>query len=108
MGMPINIVHSSGSGPQTPIALDWTLLPFSASVAVVLFSGTASYSIERTFDDLDAITAGSARWLTDPTLSQWQTATGVTSYSTPIQFVRLNLNALSGVVELKVVQGLPA
>ena len=108
--MPINITYDSSApgfatGGQIPICLDWTQTPFNARVAVYLASGTASYSVEYALDDVN--NGVTPRWFTDPTLGQWQTASGVTSYSSPIQFVRLNLNALSGVVEFKIVQGLP-
>ena len=110
MGMPINITYDSSApgfatGPQVPVCLDWTLVPFDARIAVYLASGTASYSVESCLDDVNS--GAAPRWFTDPVLNQWQTASGVTSYTSPVQFVRLNLNALSGVVEFKIVQGLP-
>jgi hypothetical protein len=111
MGMPISITYDSSSpgfatGPQAPVCLDWTQTPFNARCAVYIASGTASYSVEYCLDNVNG--GASPRWFTDPTLNQWQAASGVTSYSSPLQFVRLNLNALSGVVEFKIVQGLPS
>jgi hypothetical protein len=110
MGMPINISYNSASpgfatGPQVPVNVDWTAVPFNVRCGVFVPNGsTASYSIEYCMDDVNA--GATPRWFTDATLNQWQTASGVTSFATPIQFVRLNLNALRGTVELKIVQGL--
>ena len=110
--MPINIIYDSSSpsfhlNAQTPICLDWTQTPFDARVGVVIADGsTASYSVEYCLDNVNDASL-SASWFTDPTLNQWQTASGVTSYSSPIQFTRVNIQSLSGSLSLKVLQGLP-
>ena len=108
MGNPVNIVYPAGtSGPQTAQAMDWTVAPFSASAALYIVSGSASYAIEVCFDSEDAIAAGSDRWF-ETSLGQWQTASGFVTIQGPVTFARVNFNgATTGPCELKVVQGLP-
>jgi hypothetical protein len=110
MGMPINITYDASAtgfatGPQLPVSCDWTQNPFSLRVAVVIPAGsTATYSIEWTADSLDTTPI---RWFPDATLPAGQTSSGTTSFSSPIQFLRVNIAALSGILEMKVIQGLP-
>jgi hypothetical protein len=83
------------------------LRSLSASAAIFIVSGAASYAIEICFDSSDAIAAGSDRWF-QTSLSQWQSASGFTTIQGPVTFIRVNFNgATSGPCELKLVQGLP-
>lgn len=107
MANPVNQILRSGEitpGPQIPIGVDYFQTSFAATVAVYIASGTAKYSIEFTLDDVNAL-GDNARWFTDPTLNRWQTASKFTQYTTPIQFVRINLDEITGQVEVKLLQG---
>lgn len=89
-------------GPQIPLALDF--LPFgTTTVAVVIVSGEATFSVEFTLDDVNDPEV-TPRWLT---LEDIPAATAETIYSAfywPVQFIRLNIEALTGNLEFKVAQ----
>ena len=68
-------------------------------------SGTATYGVEFCLDNVNDPTI-TARWFPDATLPAGTTASGTTTYNAPIQFVRVNIAALSGVLEMKVLQGI--
>ena len=108
--MPVNQTFNSAApgfatGPQTPISADYLQAPFSARVGVWLTTGsTASYSIEWTADDVNNANL-TPRWFGDSALPAGTTASGTTVYTSPIAFVRANISALSGVLELKFLQG---
>lgn len=110
MGMPVNQVFNSAAsgfatGPQTPISVDWMQAPFSARVAVYIPAGSsATYGVEWTADNVND-TNLTARWFSDSTLPAGQTASATTVYTSPIAFVRLNITALTGVAEMKTLQG---
>ena len=108
MANPINISYPAGTtGPQLAQSLDWTVLPFVASAALYIVSGSASYAIEVCFDSEDAIAAGTDRWF-ETSLGQWQTASAFTAIQGPATFARVNFNgAITAPCEFKVVQGLP-
>ena len=111
MGAPVSIVYNSSSpgfttGPQVPVSADLYQGAFSARVGVYIPSGsTATYGIEFCLDDINNASI-TARWFPDATLPAGQTASGVTTYNAPIQFVRVNISALSGTLEMKVLQGI--
>ena len=111
MGMPVNQILNSAAagfalGAQQPISVDWMQAPFAARVAVYIPAGSsATYGVEWTADDADN-TNITARWFSDSTLPAGQTASGTTSYTSPVQFVRVNIAALSGTLETKLVQGM--
>ena len=110
MGAPVNILYSSAApgftlGGQTPIAVDFYQGAFSARVGVYIASGTATYGVEYSMDNANDPTI-TARWFPDATLPAGTTASGTTTYNAPIQFVRANIAALSGSLEMKVLQGI--
>ena len=110
MGMPINQIFNSASagftlGAQQPISCDYLQAPFSARVAVYIPAGSsATYGVEWTADNVNN-TNLTARWFSDSTLPAGQTASATTVYTSPIAFVRLNITALTGVAEMKTLQG---
>lgn len=99
----------NATGAATACILDWTTVPFSVSAAVVLTTGTATYGVQYTLDDVNNSTAQTVRWIADPTIGTAINSTGFTSYSTPVQAIRVNIASLSatGVLEFKVIQGYP-
>lgn len=105
MANPVYRTYTT-TGEKDPIALNYYQTPFNATAGVWLVSSaTATFGVEFTLDDPQS---ASARWYDDPTLGPTSNADGVTSYLFPVTAVRLNISAISGSVEFKVLQGMPA
>src|SRR3989304_2793759 len=102
MGNPVSRAYSADSvdpGPQTPINMDF--IPYgTATIAVVVVSGQSTFSVEFTLDDVNDPRVA-PRWLT---LAEFPPGTDETSYSVfhgPMTYIRLNLEAVTGLVEFK-------
>lgn len=102
---PIIITYpSNATGAQTAIGLDWRISPFSVSYDVIKDTGggTMSVTVETTLDNVN-----------DSTITPVWTATGSAltastraTFTSPIQFIRLNIGSLSGTtVTLHLLQG---
>jgi hypothetical protein len=110
MAAPVNQIFNSSSpgfstGAQSPIAVDFYQGAFSARVGVYIPAGsTASYGIEFCLDNVNDASVN-PRWFPDAVLPTGSTASGTTAYSSPIQFVRVNIASLSGSLEMKLLQG---
>ncbi len=103
MGMPNYITYTT-TGAQTPISLDWMLAPFNVSIAIWL-TGTATYALQYTLDDVNDPTI-TPRWFDSTDMPTGTTASGVTNFAFPVRFIRVNIAALTGTLELKVIQGM--
>jgi hypothetical protein len=107
MGAPVNQIFNSAApafatGPQTPVSIDFYQGAFSARVGVFIPGGsTATYGVEFCMDNVNDSTI-TPRWFPDATLPAGQTTSGTSSYTSPIQFVRVNIASLSGTLEMKV------
>lgn len=92
-------------GASAPIPLDHYRSPFSVSVNV-LVSGTLTYSVEHTYDDVfsPGFNIASAQWLSPTALaSKGVSAEG--SYTAPVVAIRLNVTAFtSGSASMTVIQ----
>lgn len=104
MANPSYQTHTT-TGAKDPVLLDWTLTPFAVSVGVELASGTATFKVQYTLDDLNS-SSPTPYWFDDANIPAGTTATDITNYVVPIRAVRLNIAAISGTVNFKVVQGL--
>ena len=110
MGAPVNQVFNSSSpgfstGPQSPVSTDNYQGAFSCRVGVYIPAGSsATYGVEFSMDNVNDSTI-TPRWFPDDMLPAGQTASGTSTYFAPIQFVRANISALSGALEMKVLQG---
>jgi len=74
------------------------------TVGAVITSGSASYAVQYTLDDLnnpDQV----KRWFDTIGLPAGTTTTGTAVISFPVTGVRLNATLLGGTLELKVIQG---
>ena len=98
-------IPAAATGAQTPIGLDWRMAPFIVHTAVIVPGGTtASVTIEYTLDDVNN-TAVTPVWIADATYGT-VTGTKEVSYTSPIQFVRVNATSVSGgSVYFQVLQG---
>ncbi len=96
----------SAFGVKPSINLDPMINPFTASVGVIISSGTASYGIQYSVDPLGT-SDGSATWFNDATLPPGQTANGVTTYTFPVNRVRISIAQMQAgaSVALNILQG---
>jgi len=89
-------------GPQGAVNLDF--LPFgTTTVAVIVVSGVAEFSVEFTLDDVNDATV-TPRWLTLEDIPAGTSETIYSAFYWPVQFIRLNIEALTGDLEFKVAQ----
>lgn len=105
MGVPFLASYST-IGTKTACIVDWAVVPFNVSVGVVLVSGTATFGVQYTLDDVNNA-AVTPRWIADATLPAGTSSTGFSAYQSPVQAIRMNIQSIGGVLEFKVVQGLP-
>jgi len=84
------------------VPLNYLQRNFSVGVGVVLVSGSANYSLMRTYDDIET---SAARGVTDGTMVT-KTATSDVGIVAPIKAVKLVINShTSGVLRFNVLQG---
>ena len=89
-------------GAQQPINVD--AFPLSmTTLAAIVTDGTAKYSVEFTLDDVNA-DENAAQWLTLTDIPVDTTGTAYASVNFPMTFVRINIVALSGAMEFKMLQ----
>lgn len=86
-------------GAQSLVNLDWLKFPFQVTANVDVVSGTASYQIEYTTDDINDV---NARWLS---LTGPQSASQLLLITTPVVAVRINIASLTGELRMAVLQG---
>jgi len=87
----------AGVGASAPIPFDRYVDPAQAAVAVLILSGTATYTVQHTFDDIWApgFAPGSAVWFPHPVLAG-QTVNADSNYAYPPMAIRLNVTISSG------------
>lgn len=105
MGNPVYQSYTT-TGAKTPVALDWTISPFNASVFAYLVSGSATFAVQFTADPIDDATI-TPRWFDDANIPTGTTASASSNYMFPVRAVRINIASISGVLEFKILQGLP-
>lgn len=92
----------TGTGATAWYPVDYKQAPFNLSLAAVVVSGTATYNVEYTYDNILAGATPTA-WVVS-TLSA-QTSSKDAALSAPVRGVRLNVTAgTSPVVSLTIVQ----
>jgi hypothetical protein len=95
-------------GPQAPVSIDFFKSPINITVGVWVVN-SASYSVEFTLDDIadplrDPDDVG--RWFQVDTLEMPQYISQTYRIDFPCTFVRVNIQALTGALEFKVIQAL--
>ena len=102
---PVSITYAaSTTGAQTPIAMDWRIVPFSLSYDVIKVTGggTLSATVQTTLDNVNDSTITPV-W-TD--VGSALTATTRGTLTAPVQFIRLTLTTTTGTdVVFKLLQG---
>lgn len=94
----------TGVGTSSVIPMDFRADSFIVGVGCVV-SGTATYTVEHTFDDVFATTfnPATATWLPNTGLTA-QTVSKDGNYAFPVRGVRLNVSAGTGTVTMTVIQ----
>jgi hypothetical protein len=98
------VLSVTGVGNSVPDPLDHYLTPFNVSLAVVV-TGTITYTVQYTYDDVFAANYNPAtgNWLPHPSLTA-QTATKDSNIAYPVRGVRLTTSAGTGTATLTVIQ----
>lgn len=90
-------------GPQAPVNLDY--LPLTqTTVAVYLTTGTASFGVEYTLDDLNDPTVTNPQWFASKEIPAGTAATTYGAFWQPWRFVRINIAALTGTLDFYISQ----
>lgn len=99
-------VSVTGVGTSQVIPPDYISSPFNVGIGCIV-TGTATYSVQHTFDDVFAPTfnPATANWLDNTGLTA-QTASKDGNYAFPVMGIRLNVTAGTGTVQMTVMQGL--
>lgn len=94
----------TGVGVSAPIALDHYISPFNVGFGAVV-SGTATFNVQHTFDDVFSPTyvPASGTWFNHSSFTS-AIATGDGNYAFPVSAIRLNVTASSGSVSLTLIQ----
>jgi hypothetical protein len=99
---PVNITQT-GVGNSVPVPLDLYQRPFEVTLAVEV-TGTVTYSVVWTTDDVWNVPAGSLNW--NPAASNLTAATTsqVGSLISPVTAVQLQVTAGTGTAFMRVIQ----
>src|SRR4030095_11673454 len=95
-------VATAFTGPQTPISME-AMIVSASTVAVVIVNGTATYGVEVTLDDVNDQTVV-PEWFPLEGMPPGTTATKYVGFVEPFAFIRINLAALTGEVQFKLLQ----
>jgi hypothetical protein len=97
-------ITRTGTGTTAWIPLNYRQSPFNVGFGAVIVSGTATYSVQHTFDDVFDTTVTPVAF--DNATVVGATANANSSYQFPIRAIRLNVTAgTSPVVKLTILQG---
>jgi hypothetical protein len=99
-------VTQTGTGTTAWFPLDRMQAPFNVGIGVVLVSGTATYTVEHTFDNvLDPAVVSPVAFPNSGLTAQTTSKDG--NYAAPVCAVRLNVTAgAAPVVKMTILQGI--
>jgi hypothetical protein len=99
--IPVTLTQT-GTGSSRPFQCSYWAVPANLGFGCVITSGSATYSVEHTFDNIQdpSITP---TWFPHPTVAGLQ-ANADGNYAFPVTAVRLTVSAGSGTVALTIVQ----
>lgn len=93
-----------GVGASVWIPLDYRQAPFHVGLGAVVVSGTATYTVQHTFDDIYDLTVVPVSY--DNAGLTAVTANKDGNYAFPVRAIRLNVTGgISPVVSLNILQG---
>lgn len=95
---------SGGAKQSSPVALDNYISPYNVALGITV-TGTVSYTVQYTFDDVQAstYTPASGNWVDHPSLTT-QTTTKDSNIAYPVTAVRIVLNSGTGSVRFTIIQ----
>jgi hypothetical protein len=98
------VSNITGVGVSSVYPPDNYVSPFNLALSV-LVTGTVTYTVQYTFDDVFAsgFSPASANWVDHPSLTA-QTATKDSNIAYPVRGVRINVTAGTGTARLTVIQ----
>ena len=97
------VISKTGTGTTAWIPLDYKQNPFNIGLGIVV-SGTITYDIEHTFDDVFDPSVTPTAFKHATLVSQTTNKDG--NYAFPIRAIRLNNTAGTGDTTLTILQGL--
>ena len=97
------VIKQTGTGSTAWIPLDYKQSPFNVGFGVVV-SGTITYDVEHTFDDVYNSTITPTAFKHSSLTSQ--TTNKDSNYAFPIRAIRLNNTAGTGTSTITILQGL--
>jgi hypothetical protein len=97
-------ITQTGTGTTAWIPVNYRQSPFNIGFGAVIVSGTATYTVQHTFDDIYNSTVTPVAF--DNANATAQTANKDSNYMFPIRAMRLNVTAgAAPVVKLTILQG---
>lgn len=98
------VLTQTGVGATGVATMDHYMPVFNVSIGAVV-SGTATYTVQHTFDDVFALNfnPSTATWFSHETLVS-QTTTQDGNYAFPVRGIRVNVTAGSGTVTTTIIQ----
>ena len=98
-------VTKTGTGTTNWMPLDIKQAPFNVALGCEIVSGTATYSVEHTFDDVFDSSVTPVAFTNSGLSAKTVSADG--NYAAPVRAIRLNVTAGSSpVVKMTMIQGL--
>lgn len=95
----------TGVGTSNWIPMDIMQAPFSVGIGCIVVSGTATYSVEHTFDDVYNPAVTPVAFQNSGLTAQTTNKDG--NYTAPVKAIRLNVTGgASPVVSMTLIQGL--
>jgi hypothetical protein len=92
-------------GGQAAIAMDWQKSTPSISVLADVVSGTATYALEFTMDDLAETDIGDIRWHNSSEMPSATAGTRFANITYPVTGLRMNIQSITGEMRVTVIQG---
>jgi hypothetical protein len=94
----------TGAGSTAPLQMNVEETPFNVGIAVVV-SGTVNYTVQYTFDDIQATgySAGSGTWFDHASLAA-QTTNQTGNFAFPVVAARLTVNSGAGTATITILQ----
>jgi len=100
------MIVSSSSGASDPLVMNLNATPFNVGFGVVVTSGSPTYTVQHTFDNLSnssGSASGFTTWFDHPTIAA-QTANADGNYAFPVSGIRVNVTSGTGTVTLTLIQ----